>query len=81
MSRTPNLHWNEMTIRDVLTLAIADEKDAREYYQRAAELAANPHTKEVLLRLAEMEEGHAATLQLELDDLDAQRECETAMAD
>ncbi len=81
MTRTVNLRWNELTIRDVLTLAIADEEEARDYYRHAADLAGNPHTREVLLQLAEMEEGHAATLQLELDDLDAQRECETAMAD
>jgi len=81
MSRMPDLRWDEMTIRDILTLAIADEEDAREYYRHAAEITVNPHTREVLRRLAEMEEGHAAALKLELDDLDAQRECETAMAD
>lgn len=81
MSRPQDLHWEAMSIRDILTLAIADENDACAYYRRAAQLAVNPHTKHVLLNLAEMEEGHAATLRMELDDLEAQRECETAMAD
>jgi rubrerythrin len=81
MSRPQDIHWETMSIRDVLILAIADEEDACEYYHKAAQLAASPHTKRVLLNLAEMEEGHAATLQMELDDLDAQQECETAMAD
>ena len=81
MSRPKDLHWETMTMRDVLMLAIADEEDAIDYYRRAADLAASPHIKNVLLNLAEMEEGHSATLQSELDDLDAQAECETSMAD
>ncbi len=81
MSRPQDLHWEAMSIRDILKLAIADEEDACTYYRKAAQLAVNPHTKRVLLNLAEMEEGHAATLQLELDDLEAQQECETAIAD
>jgi len=81
MSRERNLRWEEMSIRDILTLAITDENEACDYYRQAAERAVNPHTRNVLLTLAEMEEGHAATLQLELEELDAQRECETAMAD
>ncbi len=81
MTRVPDIDWNAVSIREILTLAIADENDACEYYRRAAAVAVNLHTREVLLRLAEMEEGHAATLQCELDDLDAQRACETAMAD
>lgn len=81
MSRPRDLHWETMSIRDVLMLAIADEEDASDYYRRAAELAASPHIKRVLRNLAEMEEGHAATLQLELDELDTQQETETAMAD
>ncbi len=81
MSRERHLRWEEMSVRDILQLAIADEDDARDYYRDAAAHVTNPHTRTVLLNLAAMEEGHAVTLRLELDDLDAQRECETAMAD
>jgi rubrerythrin len=81
MSRERSLNWNAVSIREILEFAIADEEDARDYYQHAAQVAVNPHTKNVLEKLAEMERGHAETLRAEIEDLDAQRECETAMAD
>lgn len=79
--RTLDLDWKAMSIEEVLELAIADEEDAREYYRHASELTANTHTKEVLLRLSEMEQGHAETLRKELEELQLQREAEAGMAD
>jgi rubrerythrin len=70
-----------MSIQDILEIAIEDEEEARQYYQRAAELAGNPHTREVLLRLSEMEQGHAEALRKELDELELQRDLEAGMAD
>lgn len=76
-----SLPWDELGIREVLELAIADEVDAREFYTRAAALSGNIHTQRMLLRLAAMEEEHAAALREELDDLLAQHELEAGIAD
>jgi len=75
------LNWDEMSIRDILTLAIADEEEAREYYQHAAGLAGNLQTRRVLLGLADMEQGHAETLRKELEELKLQEDLEAGMAD
>ncbi len=79
--RTQDLNWNAMSIRDVLELAIADEEDARDYYLQAAALTGNSHTREMLLGLSEMEQGHAEQLRRELEELDTQRELEAGIAD
>ncbi len=79
--RPETLDWSTMSIEDILTLAIADEEDARDYYTRAAALAGSMHTRRVLLDLAAMEQGHADQLRKELDDLLLQREMEAGMAD
>jgi rubrerythrin len=81
MARDRNLQWNELTVKDILELAVADEKDAEAYYLHASRLAGNPRTREMFLNLAEMEHGHASVLLRELEELEAQRECETGMAD
>ena len=75
------MRWNEMSIQDILELAIADEEQARDYYHRAAELTGNMHTRRVLLNLSEMEQGHADTLRKELEELHLQRDIEAGMAD
>ncbi len=75
------MQWSEMSIQDILELAIADEEQARDYYKRAADLTGNMHTRRVLLTLSEMEQGHADTLRKELVELQLQRECEEGMAD
>jgi rubrerythrin len=79
--RTDELNWNELSIEDILELAIADEEDAREYYRHAAECAGNMHTRRMLLQLSEMEQSHAAQLRKELEELHLQREEETGIAD
>ena len=79
--RADTLPWDEMSIQEILELAIADEVDAREYYSRAASLTGNPRTRDTLLRLAAMEEGHAETLRAELEELAAQRSLEAGLAD
>ncbi|HXX63727.1 MAG TPA: ferritin family protein [Bacteroidota bacterium] len=75
------VNWNEMSIRDILQLAIADEEEARDYYRHAAELTASTHTRQILLSLSAMEQGHADTLRKELDELLLQQDLETPMAD
>jgi rubrerythrin len=79
--RREPLDWSAMSIQQILEIAIEDEEEARAYYLRAAELAGNPHTREVLLRLSEMEQGHAEALRKELDELELQRDLEAGMAD
>ena len=79
--RRENLDWGAMSIEEILELAIADEVEARDYYRRAADLAGSVHTREVLLSLSEMEQGHADTLRKELDELLLQRDLEAGMAD
>jgi rubrerythrin len=76
-----SMNWRDMSIRDILELAIDDEEQAREYYRRAAELTGNTHTRRVLLSLSEMEQGHADTLRKELEELQLQRDMETGIAD
>jgi len=80
-NRRENLNWGAMSIQEILELAIADEVEARDYYRHAADLAGSVHTREVLLSLSEMEQGHAETLRKELDELTLQRDLEAGMAD
>jgi rubrerythrin len=75
------VNWSEVSIIDILNIAIAHEVEARDYYRHAADCTGNLHTRELLLRLSQMEQGHADQLQQELNDLLIQRDMETAMAD
>lgn len=75
------LNWDEMSIRDILELAIADEEEAREYYRHAAGLTGDVQTRRVLLGLADMEQGHAETLRKELEELRLQQDLEAGIAD
>ncbi|MFN0157150.1 MAG: ferritin family protein [Bacteroidota bacterium] len=75
------VNWNEVSIEEILALAIADEEYARDYYKHAADLAGSLHTRQMLLQLSEMEQGHADQLRKELDELSLQRELEAGMAD
>ena len=79
--RNESLNWNEMSVEDILRLAIADEEEAQEYYHHAAHCVGGYHTRRMLLKLSEMEKGHAEELRKELDDLLVQRAMETGMAD
>jgi rubrerythrin len=79
--RNESLNWNAMSIEEILELAIADEVEARDYYKHAAECTGNSHTRAMLLKLSEMEQGHADQLRKELDDLLLQRELEAGLAD
>ena len=76
-----SLNWNEMSIQDILELAIADEEEARDYYRRAADLTGDMRTRRVLISLSDMEQGHADTLRKELEELTLQRDLETGLAD
>ena len=79
--RDDAVNWNEISIEEILELAIADEEYARDYYKHAAHLAGNLHTRRMLMQLSEMEQGHADQLRKELDELAQQRELEAGMAD
>ncbi|MCK5572270.1 MAG: hypothetical protein KAJ12_05895 [Bacteroidetes bacterium] len=70
-----------MSLQDVLEIAIEDEEEARDYYKRAAELTGNPRTRQMLLSLSDMEQGHADQLRKELEELVLQRDLEAGMAD
>jgi rubrerythrin len=79
--RDDAVNWNEISIEEILELAIADEEYARNYYKHAADLAGSLHTRRMLLQLSEMEQGHADQLRKELDELLRQRELEAGIAD
>lgn len=79
--RDDAVNWNEISIEEILELAIADEEYARNYYKHAADLAGSLHTRRMLLQLSEMEQGHADQLRKELDELLQQRELEAGIAD
>ncbi len=76
-----SINWSELSIEDILELAIADEEDARNYYRHAAGCVGNIHTRRMLLKLSEMERSHAEQLRKELEELMLQREAETGIAD
>ena len=79
--RGDTVNWGEISIEEILELAIADEEYARDYYKRAAGMAGSMHTQRMLMQLSEMEQGHADQLRQELDGLLQQRELEAGMAD
>lgn len=79
--RDDTINWEGMSIEEILELAIEDEEHARDYYKRAASVAAGLHTRRMLMQLSDMEQGHADQLRKELDDLVMQRELEAGMAD
>jgi rubrerythrin len=79
--RDETINWNEISIEEILQRAIADEEEARDYYKHAADCAGDMHTRRLLLRLSETEQGHADQLRKELDELRLQRGLETGMAD
>lgn len=79
--RNEAVNWADMSIEDILELAIADEEYAREYYSQAAERVGSLHTRRMLMKLAEMERGHATELRKELEELRLERDEETGIAD
>lgn len=79
--RHEEINWRDATLEEIFEFAIADEEYARDYYRNAAGLAGNPHTREVLLQLSDMEQGHADTLRKELEELRIERQEEAGMAD
>jgi rubrerythrin len=83
MPRPPHdqLNWNALSMQDILTLAIKDEEEARDYYRHAAELAGDLNTRRMFQGLAEMEQGHADLLTRELNELNLQHDLEVGMAD
>jgi rubrerythrin len=79
--RNQTIDWSNVSMEEIIEFAIADEEDARDYYAHAATLAGNPHTRDMLMKLSVMEQGHADALRAELDELRIEREEETGMAD
>jgi rubrerythrin len=80
-TRPEDLDWDTMSLEDILSLAIHDEFDARDYYRQAAAQASTPHTRRMFESLSAMEQGHADQLQKELEDLRMQHDLEAGMAD
>jgi len=79
--RDETINWNEISIEEILQRAITDEEESRDYYKQAADCAGDMHTRRLLLRLSETEQGHADQLRKELDEVRLQRGLETGMAD
>jgi len=75
------LNWTELTLQNILEIAIEDEIEARDYYRTAADHAGNTGTRRMLQELALMEQGHAEALRKELEELRLQQDMETGMAD
>lgn len=75
------LQWSEMSLRDILALALEDEIEARDYYRTAAGHAGNSGTRRMLEALAVMEQGHADALRKELEELQLQQDMEAGLAD
>lgn len=60
------------TLVQILEEAIAREHDSYEYYAKAARHSGKPAIKRMFLHLAEMEKGHFAELNKQLDYVKAQ---------
>lgn len=60
------------TLVQILEEAIAREHDSYEYYAKAARHSGKPAVKRMFLHLAEMEKGHFAELNKQLDYVKAQ---------
>lgn len=75
------LNWSEMSLQEILALAIDDEIEARDYYRTAAGHAGNSGTRRMLEALAVMEQGHADALRKELEELKLQQDMDTGLAD
>jgi rubrerythrin len=75
------LNWSDLSLQDILALAIDDELEARDYYRTAAGHAGNTGTRRMLEALAVMEQGHADALRKELEELQLQQDMEAGLAD
>ena len=60
------------TLVQILEEAIAKEHDSYEYYSKSARQSGKPTVKRMFLHLAEMEKGHLAELNKQLDYVKAQ---------
>jgi rubrerythrin len=75
------IDWKAISLEEILELAIGDEEEARDSYAHAAQLAGNPHTRNMLTKLSPMEHGHPDQLRAELEELRIERQEEAGMAD
>ncbi|MBM3327747.1 MAG: hypothetical protein FJY65_12410 [Calditrichaeota bacterium] len=62
----PDVESNQ-PLPKILQIAIDKERQAVKFYKTAAEHSADPSGKRLLLYLAQFEEGHERTLQIEYD--------------
>ncbi|MCC7202200.1 MAG: rubrerythrin [Nitrospirae bacterium] len=69
-----------VTLIDIVREAIQKEIDSYNYYYNAASVAVKPAAKRMFLKLAAMEEGHAAELGKHLSDLEAQLHIDKAIS-
>ncbi|MBI5756864.1 MAG: rubrerythrin [Nitrospirae bacterium] len=70
---------NSITLLDIIKEAIKKEHESHDYYFRAASVAVRPAAKNMFLKLAEMEKGHAGELMRHLSDLEAQIQVDKAL--
>ena len=73
------LNWNELSIEDILELAIADEEEAQEYYRHAAECVGNMHTRRMLLKLSEADSEVVRLTQELLDHVKAEQDIQARL--
>jgi len=56
-----------LPLHEILQLAIEKEREAQAFYKNAANRAADPSGKRLLMYLAQFEEGHERSLKIEFD--------------
>ena len=72
---------NELaSMKDILRLAIAREESSHEVYRLALKRARTHVEREMFTRLAEQELGHKEELTRQLDEIQAQIDCDRALS-
>ena len=69
-----------MSMIEILEMAIASEVDSFNYYKTAADCVGDEKTRELLLTLARIEEGHKLQLEGHLLELKAHVELSNAIS-
>ncbi len=71
---------SNMSMIEILEMAIANEVDSLNYYKNAAGCVGDEKTRELLLTLASIEEGHKMQLEGHLLELKAHVELSNAIS-
>jgi rubrerythrin len=71
---------SNMSMIEILEIAIANEVDAYQYYKTAADCVGDEKIRDMLLTLASIEEGHKLQLEGHLTELKAHLELSNAIS-